>query len=144
MFYNKEEYKSEISKFFDKNGTIIKLIDPDTKKLIGNLLRYEINSSNELVSIFVSISLFDDYKNNKNLFYTIKNLRYFGIKHMFKNEKNILKMEKFNINDKNFNELFLNKIKLKIKNDEIINFILNKIKNINNYYKNKDIIMFFM
>jgi hypothetical protein len=142
MFYKKDEYKNEIKKLFDRKGFLIKLIDQKINKTIGNIIRYEINNNNEKTNILVNISLFNSYKNYFK--YSEKDLKFFGIKHAFKNENDLDKLLYIDIDDPEFDSSIT---KFILDKDEkidklVIEFVIAKLKNIKFYYKNKNIGMF--
>jgi hypothetical protein len=144
MFYTNEEYKDLMRYFFLRNGMIIKLIDPDTKTNIGNLIRYELINSKYEAIILINVSLFDENENFKK--YSLKDLKYFGIKRTFKKESNLSSLEdlvRIEITNDDFDdkiEFFLKNNKL--TNKEVKSFIIEKIKNIKSYYRNKNIIAY--
>lgn len=142
MFYTNIDYKETMNKFISKNGSIIKLIDPKTGKIIGNLIRHELNNDIDEASILINISLFDENENFKK--YSFKNLKYFGIKHSLKKETNVkTKIKYFKINENNFDKEIINFLKnYKLSNEEVNLFIIEKIKKIKSYYKNKNIIAY--
>jgi hypothetical protein len=144
MFYKKEEYKQEIENLFSRNGFLIKLIDPGSHRTIGNIIRYEINNNENEANVLVNISFFESYKNYLN--YSEKDLKYFGIKHSFKFSKNLDKLNYFKINDIQFDTKVKNLVEEKGEHisENVIEFIIAKLKNIEFYYKNKDIGIFFV
>lgn len=144
MFYKKEEYKQEIENLFSHNGFLIRLIDPESNRTIGNIIRYEINNSENEANVLVNISFFESYK--KYLNYSEKDLKYFGIKHSFKFSKNLDKLNYFKIDDIQFDTKVKNLVEEKNEHisENVIEFIIAKLKNIEFYYKNKNIGIFFV
>lgn len=143
MFYTNEEYKELLNIFLNKRkGNIIKLKQKDDQ-IIGNLIRAEIKNDNDQAIVIINIALNDRYFNrvNDKLKYSIKNLKYFSIKHILnfdvdkcsddaliniENEEEIVNY----INEFNFSDYEINK------------YVLKNIVNVKNYYKNKRIRLF--
>jgi hypothetical protein len=144
MFYTEKEYKDLMKYFILRNGMIIKLIDPDTKNNIGNLIRYELINSKYEAIVLINVSLFDDNENFKK--YSLKDLKYFGIKRTIKKECNLSSLEdivRIEITNDSYEDDIRNFLKNnKLSNENVISFISEKIKNIKSYYRNKNIIAY--
>jgi hypothetical protein len=84
MFYTNEEYKELLNIFLnERKGNIIKLKQKNDQ-IIGNLIRAEIKNDDDQAIVIINIALNDRYFNhiNDKLKYSIKNLKYFSIKHI--------------------------------------------------------------
>ena len=84
MFYTNEEYKELLNIFLnERKGNIIKLKQKNNQ-IIGNLIRAEIKNDDDQAIVIINIALNDRYFNhiNDKLKYSIKNLKYFSIKHI--------------------------------------------------------------
>lgn len=143
MFYTNEEYKELLNIFLnERKGNIIKL-KYDNNQIIGNLIRAEIKNDLEEAIVIINIALNERYFNNKNdeLKYSIKNLKYFSIKHILNFDMNKCSDNMFvNIEDE---ERIINYINnFNFLDFETNKYVLKNIVNIKNYYKNKKIKLF--
>jgi hypothetical protein len=143
MFYTNEEYKELLNIFLnERKGNIIKL-KCDNNQVIGNLIRAEIKNDLEEAIVIINIALNERYFNNKNdeLKYSIKNLKYFSIKHILNFDMNkCLDNMIVNIEDE---ERIINYINnFNFSDFETNKYVLKNIVNIKNYYKNKKIKLF--
>jgi hypothetical protein len=158
MFIKKEKIKESVNNLI-KNHGIIKKIRNDSGKLIGYFVRTEIKNDPECVMVGLNISFNKKYLMNSkinNSFFYPGEYKYFAIEHLSKSEEKI-SQNKFiktcDLSEFNFdtlNELYQNYYldwchgSNETENNKILEFIFTSIKNIENYYKNKKIIIFFI
>jgi hypothetical protein len=143
MFYTNEEYKELLNIFLNKRkGNIIKLKQKNDQ-IIGNLIRAEIKNDDDQAIVIINIALNDRYFNhiNDKLKYSIKNLKYFSIKHILNFDIDKCTDDSL-INIEN-EEGIVNYIsEFNFSDYEIDKYVLKNIVNVKNYYKNKRIRLF--
>jgi hypothetical protein len=143
MFYTNEEYKELLNIFLnERKGNIIKLKQKNDQ-IIGNLIRAEIKNDDDQAIVIINIALNDRYFNhiNDKLKYSIKNLKYFSIKHILNFDIDKCTDDSL-INIEN-EEGIVNYIsEFNFSDYEIDKYVLKNIVNVKNYYKNKRIRLF--
>lgn len=156
MIISNNTIKKTVHDLINDHG-IIKKIQLSDSTLIGFLVRYEIENTNEYASVGINISFNNKYlcsELNKNKFFYPSEYKYFAIDRIFKIKKNLDDCIKFELN----HEIETNKFKEWLKSyinhsfncnsefekERIFSFIHFSIKNIKNYYKNKKINLFFI
>lgn len=143
MFYTNEEYKELLNIFLnERKGNIIKLKQKNNQ-IIGNLIRAEIKNDDDQAIVIINIALNDRYFNhiNDKLKYSIKNLKYFSIKHILNFDIDKCTDDSL-INIEN-EEGIVNYIsEFNFSDYEIDKYVLKNIVNVKNYYKNKRIRLF--
>lgn len=143
MFYTNEEYKELLNIFLNKRkGNIIKLKQKNDQ-IIGNLIRAEIKNDDEQAIVIINIALNDRYFNhiNDKLKYSIKNLKYFSIKHILNFDIDKC-TDDLLINIENEEEIVNYISEFNFSDYEIDKYVLKNIVNVKNYYKNKRIRLF--
>lgn len=143
MFYTNEEYKELLNIFLNKRkGNIIKLKQKNDQ-IIGNLIRAEIKNDNDQAIVIINIALNDRYFNhiNDKLKYSIKNLKYFSIKHILNFDIDKCTDDSL-INIENEEEIVNYISEFNFSDYEIDKYVLKNIVNVKNYYKNKRIRLF--
>jgi hypothetical protein len=146
MFYTNEEYKELLNIFLnERKGNIIKLkhVDNGCNKVIGNLIRAEIKNNIDEAIVIVNIALNERYFNHMNdrLKYSIKNLKYFSIKHILNFDMNKC-LDTMLVNIENENRIIDYINEFNFSNSETIKYVLKNIVNVKKYYKNKKIKLF--
>lgn len=143
MFYTNEEYKELLNIFLNKRkGNIIKLKQKNDQ-IIGNLIRAEIKNDDDQAIVIINIALNDRYFNhiNDKLKYSIKNLKYFSIKHILNFDIDKCTDDSL-INIENEEEIVNYISEFNFSDYEIDKYVLKNIVNVKNYYKNKRIRLF--
>jgi hypothetical protein len=143
MFYTNEEYKELLNIFLNKRkGNIIKLKQKNDQ-IIGNLIRAEIKNDDDQAIVIINIALNDRYFNhiNDKLKYSIKNLKYFSIKHILNFDIDKCSDDSL-INIENEEEIVNYINEFNFSDYEIDKYVLKNIVNVKKYYKNKRIGLF--
>lgn len=143
MFYTNEEYKELLNIFLNnRKGNIIKLKQKNDQ-IIGNLIRAEIKNDDDQAIVIINIALNDRYFNhiNDRLKYSIKNLKYFSIKHILNFDIDKCTDDSL-INIENEEEIVNYINEFNFSDYEIDKYVLKNIVNVKNYYKNKRIRLF--
>lgn len=143
MFYTNEEYKELLNIFLNKRkGNIIKLKQKNDQ-IIGNLIRAEIKNDDDQAIVIINIALNDRYFNhiNDKLKYSIKNLKYFSIKHILNFDMDKCTDDSL-INIENEEQIINYISEFNFSDYEIDKYVLKNIVNVKNYYKNKRIRLF--
>jgi hypothetical protein len=143
MFYTNEEYKELLNIFLnERKGNIIKLKQKNDQ-IIGNLIRAEIKNDDDQAIVIINIALNDRYFNhiNDKLKYSIKNLKYFSIKHILNFDIDKCTDDSL-INIENEEQIVNYISEFNFSDYEIDKYVLKNIVNVKNYYKNKRIRLF--